>query len=69
MTALLALAAKDIRLLLRNRGALFFTIGWPLLVAIFFGMVFGGDDARVPSVAIHRRSNCGWTRAARPSAR
>ena len=40
MNALFALAAKDIRLLLRNRGALFFTMGWPLLVAIFFGMVF-----------------------------
>lgn len=43
MNALFALAGKDIRLLLRNRGALFFTMGWPLLVAIFFGMVFGGD--------------------------
>ncbi len=53
MTALLALAAKDIRLLLRNRGALFFTIGWPLLVAIFFGMVFGGDDGGSrPKVAL-----------------
>ncbi|MBL0028817.1 MAG: ABC-2 transporter permease [Rhodanobacteraceae bacterium] len=53
MTALLALAAKDIRLLLRNRGALFFTIGWPLLVAIFFGMVFGGDGGSSrPKVAL-----------------
>ena len=53
MNALFALAAKDIRLLLRNRGALFFTMGWPLLVAIFFGMVFGGDGGSSrPKVAL-----------------
>lgn len=53
MNALFALAGKDIRLLLRNRGALFFTIGWPLLVAIFFGMVFGGGSgSSKPKVAL-----------------
>mgnify|MGYP000272893412 CR=1 FL=1 len=31
MHAWFALAAKDIRLLLRNRGALFFTVGWPMV--------------------------------------
>lgn len=53
MNALLALAAKDIRLLLRNRGALFFTLGWPLLVAMFFGIVFGGEGGSSrPNVAL-----------------
>ncbi|HWT15555.1 MAG TPA: ABC transporter permease [Patescibacteria group bacterium] len=53
MNALLALATKDIRLLLRNRGALFFTMGWPLLVAVFFGLVFGGDSGSSrPKVAL-----------------
>lgn len=53
MNALFALAAKDIRLLLRNRGALFFTMGWPMLVAIFFGMVFSGDGGSSrPKVAL-----------------
>ena len=53
MNALFALAAKDIRLLLRNRGALFFTMGWPMLVAIFFGMVFGGGSGTgKPKVAL-----------------
>ena len=53
MNALFALAAKDIRLLVRNRGALFFTMGWPLLVAIFFGMVFGGGSgSSKPKVAL-----------------
>lgn len=53
MNALFALAAKDIRLLVRNRGALFFTMGWPLLVAIFFGLVFSGDGGSSrPKVAL-----------------
>lgn len=42
MRAILALAGKDLRLLSRNRGHLFFTLLWPLLVAVFFGFLFGG---------------------------
>lgn len=42
MHALFALAAKDLRLLFRNRGALFFTLVWPLLIAILFGAIFSG---------------------------
>lgn len=42
MRALLAIAAKDLRLLARNRGHLFFTFAWPLVSALFFGMLFGG---------------------------
>ncbi len=53
MNAVFALAAKDIRLLLRNRGALFFTVGWPLAVAIFFGLIFGGGSGSArPKVAL-----------------
>lgn len=46
MQALLALAGKDLMLLRRNRGHLFFTFVWPLVAALFFGTVFGGggDD-------------------------
>ncbi len=42
---------KDLRLLLRDRTAAFFTFGFPLVIAIFFGFIFGGmgggggDDA------------------------
>jgi ABC-2 type transport system permease protein len=43
MQALLALAGKDLMLLRRNRGHLFFTFVWPLVAALFFGTVFGGD--------------------------
>jgi ABC-2 type transport system permease protein len=42
----LALAGKDLRLLARNRAALFFALGWPVLIALFFGMIFGGGGER-----------------------
>jgi ABC-2 type transport system permease protein len=42
----LALAGKDLRLLVRNRAALFFSLGWPVLVALFFGLIFGGGGER-----------------------
>jgi ABC-2 type transport system permease protein len=45
-TPLIAIALKDLKLLLRNRGACFFTFGWPLLVAILFGFVFGGGGEK-----------------------
>ncbi|BDG05427.1 ABC transporter permease [Anaeromyxobacter oryzae] len=38
----LALARKDLVLLLRSRGHLFFSFGWPILMAVLFGLVFGG---------------------------
>jgi ABC-2 type transport system permease protein len=40
--AVFALAGKDLRLLARSRGDLFFTLGFPLLIAIFFGVIFAG---------------------------
>jgi ABC-2 type transport system permease protein len=43
MHALLALAVKDLRLLFRNRGSLFFTLVWPLLIALLFGAIFSGE--------------------------
>jgi ABC-2 type transport system permease protein len=42
--AVLSLAIKDLRLLLRDKGALFFSFGWPLIVACVFGFVFAGSD-------------------------
>lgn len=47
MRALLSLVVKDLRLLSRDRGDLFFVSIWPLVVAIFFGLVFSpGRGAR-----------------------
>ena len=45
MHPILAIAAKDLRLLLRDRVAAFFTFGFPLIVALFFGFIFGGAGA------------------------
>jgi linearmycin/streptolysin S transport system permease protein len=42
LRAVFALAGKDLRLLVRSRGDLFFTLGFPLLIAIFFGVIFAG---------------------------
>ena len=50
MGAIGALLLKDLRLLSRDRGAMFLTFAWPLLLSIFFGALgFGGrtdDDDR-----------------------
>lgn len=46
MRATLQLVAKELRLLSRDRGDLFFVLVWPLVVAIFFGTVFAGRGAR-----------------------
>jgi ABC-2 type transport system permease protein len=46
MGAIWALLIKDLRLLSRDRGAVFLTFAWPLLLAIFFGALgFGGGEA------------------------
>jgi ABC-2 type transport system permease protein len=52
--AVLALAGKDLRLLSRNRATLFFALGWPVLIALFFGYVFGGggEKGRIPVVVV-----------------
>jgi ABC-2 type transport system permease protein len=42
MSAVFALAMKDLRLLSRDRANCFFTFVFPLAVALFFGYIFGG---------------------------
>jgi ABC-2 type transport system permease protein len=46
MRATLCLVAKELRLLSRDRGDVFFVLIWPLVVAIFFGTVFAGRGTR-----------------------
>ena len=48
MKAILALAAKDLRILLRVKSGLFFTFVWPVVVAILFGAVFSGQSSNTP---------------------
>jgi ABC-2 type transport system permease protein len=44
MRTLLAMAVKDLRVLVRVRAALFFTFIWPLIVSVMFGYVFAGQN-------------------------
>ncbi len=44
MSKVIALAIKDLRLLVRDKGGFFFTFFFPLLMAIFFGTIFSGGD-------------------------
>ena len=46
MNAVLAIALKDLRLLARNRATLFFTFIWPILMAVGFGLMFGGEGEK-----------------------
>lgn len=53
MRPILAMAMKDLRLLLRDRGNAFFTFIFPILFAIFFGIVFsGGGGGSAMSVVL-----------------
>lgn len=44
MYEILALAAKDLRLLLRDRAGFFVTFVFPLAYAVFFGIILGNRD-------------------------
>jgi ABC-2 type transport system permease protein len=46
VNGILTLAGKDLRLLLRDRAALFWVLGWPLAMGIIFGSMMGGMGAR-----------------------
>ena len=43
MAKIVSLALKDLRLMSRNRGAIFFTFIWPLIMTLMFGFAFGGS--------------------------
>ena len=43
MREIVALVAKDLTLLLRDRGGFFFTFIFPLVFAVFFGTIFSGS--------------------------
>jgi ABC-2 type transport system permease protein len=41
-----AIARKDLKVLSRVPTAMFFSLGWPLLMAVLFGFMFGGGGER-----------------------
>lgn len=42
MKQIIALAKKDLRLMPRNKGGMFFTFAWPIVLMVLFGFAFGG---------------------------
>ena len=44
MRAIIALAIKDLRLLLRDKAGFFFTFFFPLIYCMFFGAIFAGQS-------------------------
>ena len=52
MKALLAIALKDLKLLRRDAEGLFFALGFPILMALFFGFIFGGEGDGVGKISL-----------------
>jgi linearmycin/streptolysin S transport system permease protein len=54
MRAIWAMVKKDMTLLFRDRMGFFFTFGFPLIMAVFFGTIFAGSssETREMSVAV-----------------
>ena len=52
MRAITAIATKDVRMLMRDKMALFWVFAFPLMFALFFGSLFGGGDDLPGSVTI-----------------
>ena len=54
MKAVFAIAFKDLRLLMRDHAGVFWVIGFPLLMATFFGSIFGSGEhgARAMPVSV-----------------
>ncbi len=50
--AIFALAFKDLKLLARDRANAFFTFLFPLLLAVFFGWIFGGGGGGSAAIKI-----------------
>ena len=66
MNQVITLAIKDMRLLLRNRGRIFFTFIWPIIVTVLFGLAFGGSgngEQGKPKVAVVDEDNSDGSRA------
>lgn len=45
LSSIIEICMKDIRLLIADKSAIFFTIGFPLIMATFFGTIFSGSGS------------------------
>ncbi len=52
MNPIIALTAKDLKLLLRDKAGFFFTFFFPVLMAVFFGSIFSGQSGPASAMKI-----------------
>ena len=59
MRTVLTMAMKDLRLMSRDWLGMFFIIGFPIAMALFFGQIMGPFDTKRASMNIARKSSSG----------
>jgi len=52
MRILFTLAVKDLRVLFREKTSIFWVLGFPLMIALFFGTIFSGGGGEVSGMKI-----------------
>jgi len=52
MRSIISLALKDLRLLMRDRFGLFWVLAFPLMMALFFGSIFGSGGSRAGNLKV-----------------
>ncbi len=52
MRAIWTLAVKDLRLFVRDRLSLFWVLAFPLVLALFFGAMFGGNEGETAAMKL-----------------
>jgi ABC-2 type transport system permease protein len=53
MPEIIALAVKDLRILLRDRSGFFFVFFFPLIMAVFFGSIFSGGGSGGSGIGVY----------------
>ncbi|MEZ5357562.1 MAG: ABC transporter permease [Candidatus Zixiibacteriota bacterium] len=64
MGKVFTLAGKDLRVLFRDKGTMFWVLGFPLLIALFFGFIFsGGSGPSKMKIAIIDKDESAYSQA------
>ena len=52
MKPILAMATKDLRYVVRDRTGFFFVFAFPLIFAVFFGLIFSGMGGETSGIKV-----------------
>ncbi|MCP4569610.1 MAG: ABC transporter permease [FCB group bacterium] len=65
MGKIFTIAAKDLRILLRDKGSIFWVLMFPLMIALFFGSIFsgGGGQTSGMNIAVVDNDNSDYSKA------